>query len=1167
MPGLTDPPPVDDPLDDVINAYLEARQAGREPNRRGLLDAHPALADDLERFFAAHDDMERLTRPLRDVAMAARVDDTALHDGPGRRLPFPVEFGDYVLLEILGEGGMGIVYRAHHRLLNRDVALKQILGGPMARESDVERFRIEAEAVAQLQHPNIVAIHDVGEHEGRHYLTMSLIEGGSLADRLGRFRNDPRAAARLMADVAGAVQHAHERGILHRDLKPSNILVDRDVRPHVTDFGLARRIGSESTLTGSGAILGSPSYMAPEQAGGRTKEITTATDVYGLGAILYALLTGRPPFRGDSVLETMEQVRSNPPEPPRRLNPLVDRDLETIVLKAMARERDARYATAKELADDLLRFLGGEPVHARRPGVFDRTWKWTQRHRALVTAGVLTLLVSVLVLAVSLVQIRIEGQKALDAADLALREKQRALDAARDSRYESLAQRLLRILWTPHEMTWADESGRLIGDLASIRRDDRLKGLVVAAAQGLDLHPDGSVPQGGQSIALEPSGRRLLVSGFTITGFAGTPRGTAVWDLETRATRASTIRDAGPVAFRSDGTPIQLTADASGALRLWDVERDRVLSTFPIPMIGPTGSGREAPPRPIPAALALSLDGRFLAASIAGPGGRSEVFVWGADSARERLRLSGEASCLAFSPDGSLLAGGADAGRIRIWSIRDGVEVRAPWGGETTVLSLAFGRRRGRDFRTEDETAGGAGSWWLAAGDQGGGITVWEAGTGRLRFRGAGGSSRVISVAFSPDGTLLASGGHDDSKLWDVHGGREILRIPHNRDCLGLAFSPDGHRLAAGLLGLRGTLAEGDRTEVRLWSIEDGRGIRSLRGLTATVEKLDVSPDGRSLAALSEDWRVAIWDGATGALRLILEPPEGITADNTALAFSPDGRRFAFSSGQAASLWDLETGRLLERWALPPGLIDTLGFDTSGRLRLFRVETKPGTRAPGRDAPFAEFPRVGRIRELGPSGRMRTLAEIDRFNRHVFCAVAPIDLSYVVVDGLTGDGEGSRRRVASFDTSTGGQLWTIAQPNPRLVGSILLDPSLHVLSVFTGDDDPPTLYRMPQGGPLELPGRPEAARLTARRRVVKDGSGSFSRTLIDILRDDEGPTLLTLGAETFSHPGVGGDSTAFSPDGRSYAWTQRDGTVALTDLKELNRRLTPLGLGWPEEGR
>ena len=343
MPHLTGEPPLGDLLVEVINAYLEARQAGLEPDRTDLLNAHPELSDDLARFFDAHDAVVRLSRPLRDVAQAARVlGDMDLTDGLDPQTPIPMEFGAYVLFEVLGAGGMGVVYRAHHRILNRDVALKQIIAGSLASETDVQRFRNEAEAAAQLDHPNIVPIHDVGEYQGRRYLTMRLIEGGSLADHRERFRDDPRRARADDRGRRARVHYAHQRGILHRDLKPSNILLDGDGQPHVTDFGLARRLGVESTLTGSGGILGSPPYMAPEQTGGRTKEITTATDVYGLGAILYVLLTGQPPFRGESVLETMEQVRSNAPAPPRRVNPRVDRDLETICLKCL--EKEARSA-------------------------------------------------------------------------------------------------------------------------------------------------------------------------------------------------------------------------------------------------------------------------------------------------------------------------------------------------------------------------------------------------------------------------------------------------------------------------------------------------------------------------------------------------------------------------------------------------------------------------------------------------------------------------------------------------------------------------------------------------------------------------------------------------------------------------------------------------------
>jgi hypothetical protein len=300
------------------------------------------------------------------------------------------------LLEEVARGGMGIVYRARQVSLNRTVALKMILAGQLASEAAVRRFRAEAQAAAKLDHPNIVPIFEVGEHDGQHYFSMKLIDGGSLAGQLGRFTNDARAAARLLAVVAWAVDHAHQRHILHRDLKPGNILLDRAGEPHVTDFGLARNIAAEGRLTPSGAAVGTPSYMAPEQALGR-KDLGPAADVYGLGAILYELLTTQPPFRAENPLATLQRVISEEPIPPRQLRPALARDLEAICLKCLRKRPEERYPSARALAEDLQRFLDGTPVEARKQGVPERVRLWLRQSNPghlLLALAVLYLLVA-----------------------------------------------------------------------------------------------------------------------------------------------------------------------------------------------------------------------------------------------------------------------------------------------------------------------------------------------------------------------------------------------------------------------------------------------------------------------------------------------------------------------------------------------------------------------------------------------------------------------------------------------------------------------------------------------------------------------------------------------------------------------------------------------------
>lgn len=275
------------------------------------------------------------------------------------------DFSDYELLEELARGGMGVVYRARHKQLNRTVALKMILAGQFASEQDVQRFYREAEAAANLDHPGIVPIYEIGEHGGQHFYSMKLIEGGSLADQMDELRGQPRAIVRLLAEVSRAVHYAHQRGILHRDLKPANILLDADGNPMITDLGLARQIEVESGITHTGAVVGTPAYMPPEQAAAK-KEVTTAVDIYAIGAMLYEALTGRPPHLGPSPVETLMQVIDSQVVPARQRNRKVDRVLERICMKCLEREPNDRYTSAAAIADDLENWLAGRPISIRR---------------------------------------------------------------------------------------------------------------------------------------------------------------------------------------------------------------------------------------------------------------------------------------------------------------------------------------------------------------------------------------------------------------------------------------------------------------------------------------------------------------------------------------------------------------------------------------------------------------------------------------------------------------------------------------------------------------------------------------------------------------------------------------------------------------------------------
>jgi serine/threonine protein kinase len=349
------------------------------------------------------------------------------------------EVPGYEILGILGRGGMGVVYKARQVGLNRLVALKTILAGSRAAAGDRARFRIEAEAVARLHHPNIVQIHEIGEVDGHPFFCLEYVEGGTLAAQVSGRPQPPRHAAELVRTLADAVQAAHQGNVIHRDLKPANVLVTADGQLKITDFGLAKQLDTDSGHTQSGSILGTPSYMAPEQAAGRVRDVGVAADVYALGAILYEALTGGPPFRGESVLDTLEQVRKQEPVPPRRFLPSVPRDLETICLKCLHKEPGRRYASAAALAGDLNRFLAGEPILARPVSAPERLWRWCKRNPRVAWLSGLVALLILSGLAISLyLNFQLNREKEIAQANerIALEQADLALQAIGDMIFE-----------------------------------------------------------------------------------------------------------------------------------------------------------------------------------------------------------------------------------------------------------------------------------------------------------------------------------------------------------------------------------------------------------------------------------------------------------------------------------------------------------------------------------------------------------------------------------------------------------------------------------------------------------------------------------------------------------------------------------------------------------
>jgi serine/threonine-protein kinase len=562
-------------LELIYTEFVVREQLGQRPDAAAWCARFPQWWQSLEELFQVHRAVggaggSAAEATLIDAGAAATAGAAA---GSAAAPPGGRRLGPYEILAEIGRGGMGVVYRARHEALKRPVALKMILAGGHAGAQERARFRVEAEAAARLQHPNIVQIHEVGEADGLPYCALEFVEGGSLADRLGGGPLPPREAARLVEALARAMQLAHSRNVVHRDLKPANVLLAPDGTPKITDFGLARQLDSDAGQTQTGVLLGTPSYMAPEQASGQARAAGPAADIYALGAVLYECLAGRPPFRGATVAETLEQVRHREPAPPRALRPAVPRDLDTVCLKCLRKEPERRYASAEALAEDLRRWRAGEPVAARPVGRAERAAKWVRRNP--VGAGLVAALV--LLVAGGAGWAWWAQRQRQELSDEVARRRQTAetavmvpLTEARLLRGDAakLAEALAAAT-SAAQLARADEVSdelrREAADLVAALRDEareaeRDRRLLAALL-------DARRPPPGPRPGSESQGLTAGLDGATIDEqFAAAFR---AWGLDVDGTPTA------EAAARLKGRPVAVVTAAAAALREWAAERRR----------------------------------------------------------------------------------------------------------------------------------------------------------------------------------------------------------------------------------------------------------------------------------------------------------------------------------------------------------------------------------------------------------------------------------------------------------------------------------------------------------------------------------------------------------------------------------------------------------------
>jgi eukaryotic-like serine/threonine-protein kinase len=889
----------EEPVDALIATCVEVRRTGRKADFESIVQENPQYEPEIASFLEDYDQIESKFAPLRELLSSeARGAGEVPTLGRSEATISPVpqagsSFGDYELLAEVSRGGMGVVFKARQQSLGRVVALKMLLDGGKS-STDRERFLVEARAVARLSHPHIVPIYEVGEHGGRPFFTMEFVAGGSLRERIGEFHGDQRAIARLMVTVARAVEHAHRRGILHRDLKPGNVLLDELREPHVTDFGLAKRLDEESGLTQDGAIVGTPSYMAPEQAQAAS-DLSTAVDVYGLGAVLYELLTGRPPFKGETVVETMMKARSQSPPAPRTLAADIDPDLETICLKCLEREPQARYGSAARFADDLERWLEDKPIQARKVSVPERLVKWGRRQPLLASAAA-TIAVAVLGLLIlggflwqdaeqraAAVASLNDAQRRLSTIEQKAGEQEQRADTARkaaetaDNQFK-LAERsavhtlyaadmlLAHAAWEGDNLTAVND---LLGRYQNLARQDDIRGfewhylyrqLHGARLSWRDTAAENGSPGSILGMAISPDGKTLATaqkgSKLKLWNLAD---GRLLQEIESKPV------DAGDKSF----------ANVAG---LFFADEGRKLVAVARRAPSPEQADWSVPAA---AGAALLASPGLLAASSPSGIALAESAMNAGSTAMTRSRRAAASRALAAIFNKAA----ASSDKLKIESLADALEFQEftlaeqnpprvepfePGRLRTSVLPLlstpftvahdgqvlivlAVDRSPDGKFLAvagAKPKGAPAGQEWSGA-IAGGKLIVWDLAKGTIHAE-QDSTAAVTAVTFSPDSATLATGNSNgEIALLEPNLAQPLRVLSGNHGWIySLRFTNDGTRLASGARdGL-----------VLLWDVASGEEITRLRGHTSAVCRIELSSDGQTLVSGGMDGTIKVWD-------------------------------------------------------------------------------------------------------------------------------------------------------------------------------------------------------------------------------------------------------------------------------------------------------------------